>query len=127
MPINSINTFYSTVWVPKCSSIILCQFEDHRSDALPKMTQSGKHGIFRGTFRGIFSKVLKLILDGPNGPNIPFYEFEDRCKCYLADMTQSGKHRIFDKILYNMLINSINTFYSTVWVPNYSSINSVTV
>ena len=28
------------------------------------MTQSGKHGIFRGTFRGIFSKVLKLILNG---------------------------------------------------------------
>ena len=35
MLINSINTFYSTVWVPKCSSIILCQFEEHRSDALP--------------------------------------------------------------------------------------------
>ena len=63
MLINSINTFYSTVWVPKCSSIILCQFEDHRSDALPKMTQSGKHGLFRGTFRGILQKVLKLILD----------------------------------------------------------------
>ena len=64
MLINSINTFYSTVWVPKCISIILCQFEDHQSDALPKMTQSGKHGIFRGKFRGIFSKVLKLILNG---------------------------------------------------------------
>ena len=35
MLINSINTFYSTVRVPKCSSIILCQFEEHRSDALP--------------------------------------------------------------------------------------------
>ena len=35
MPIDSINTFYSTVWFLKCSSIILCQFEDHRSDTLP--------------------------------------------------------------------------------------------
>ena len=33
MLINSINTFYSTVRVPKCSSIILCWFEDRRSDA----------------------------------------------------------------------------------------------
>ena len=54
----------STVWVPKCSSIIQCQLEEHRSDAFPLKTQCGKLGIFRGTFRGIFSKVLKLILNG---------------------------------------------------------------
>ena len=54
---SSINTFYSTVNVPNVQCIIRCEFEDHWSDASPKMTQSGKHW----AFRGIFSKVLKLI------------------------------------------------------------------
>ena len=37
--------------------VILVKFEDHRSNASHKMTQYGNHG----TFRGVFSKVLKLI------------------------------------------------------------------
>ena len=35
MLINSINTFYSTVWVLKGSSIILCRFEEDQTHALP--------------------------------------------------------------------------------------------
>ena len=34
--------------------VILVKFEDHRSVSSHKMTQYGKHGIFRETFRGIF-------------------------------------------------------------------------
>ena len=37
---SSIYTFYSTVNVPNGHSIILCEFEEHRSNASPKMTQS---------------------------------------------------------------------------------------
>ena len=37
-------------------SVILVKFEDDRSDASPKMTQSGKHKIFRETSSGIFQK-----------------------------------------------------------------------
>ena len=36
-------TFFSTVTVPNGQSIILCDFEEHRSNASQKMTQSGKH------------------------------------------------------------------------------------
>ena len=40
---------------PNGPSVILDKFEDHRTDAPPKMTQSGKHG----TLRGIFFESLK--------------------------------------------------------------------
>ena len=53
--------------------VILVKFEDHRSDASHKMKQYGKPE----TFRGIFSKVLKLITTVPNGQNIPFHVLED--------------------------------------------------
>ena len=56
----SITTFYSSVNVPNDPNITLCQLEEHRSNTSSKMIQSGKHGILRGTFRDIFSKVLKL-------------------------------------------------------------------
>ena len=79
MFINSINTFYSTVWVPKCSSNFLCEFEELRSNASQKKTQSGKHGIFRGTFRGIILKVLKVIPNCLNGKILAFHEVEDLC------------------------------------------------
>ena len=51
----TISKFSETT--PSGLSVILVQVEDHRCDASPDMTCSGKHGIFRGTF----SKVLKLI------------------------------------------------------------------
>ena len=75
MLINSINAFYSTVWVPKWSSIILCQFEAHRSDALPMSIWGTSERRFtvndtiwktRNLPQNIprnFSKVLKLILN----------------------------------------------------------------
>ena len=40
-------------------------------------------------------------------------------------MTQYGKHGIFDGLLYNNLVNSINTFYSTVWVPKCRNIGAM--
>ena len=49
---------------PNGLSIILLKFEDHRSDASPEMTCSGKHGTFHTV---------------PNGLNIlvPLFELED--------------------------------------------------
>ena len=43
----SFCTFYSTFDAPDGHTIILCEFEVPRSNASQKMTQSGKHGIYR--------------------------------------------------------------------------------
>ena len=56
----SITTFYPSVNIPEVPNIILCQLEEYKSNTSSKMIQSGKHGIFRGPFRGLFSQVLKL-------------------------------------------------------------------
>ena len=53
----TISMFLETT--PNSLSVILVKFEDHRSDASHKMTQYGKHGIFRGTFRGTFFKNFR--------------------------------------------------------------------
>ena len=105
MLINSINTFYSTVWVPKCSSIILCQFEDHRSNALPKMTQSGKHG----TFRGIFSKVSKLITNCSKWSKYTPPCVMDLWTHIYANRTQYGKHGIFQGNIPRNFFESLKT------------------
>ena len=55
MLINSINTFYSTVWVQKCSSIILCQFEGHRSGALPENAET--RNLLRNIPRNFFKSL----------------------------------------------------------------------
>ena len=100
MLINSINTFYSTVWVPKCSSIILCQFEDHRSDASPKMTQSGKHGIFDGMSLNLlkmFTANSKFLETTPNSLSVILVEFKDQRSDASHKMTQYGRPGIFRK------------------------------
>ena len=56
----SLNNFTLSDTVRNGLSIILCECESHRGNASPKMTCSGKHGVFQGIFSKIQQYHLKM-------------------------------------------------------------------
>ena len=70
-------------------SVILVKLEYHRSDASPEMTCSGKHQ----AFRGMFSKVLKLI---PNCSKWSKYTCKSLWRLDRVDLILRGRNRLYN-------------------------------
>ena len=85
-----------------------------RSDIFPVTRFSGKHGILDGIPRNFF-KSLKTDSKGfqmvQTYPSMSLRTFVSVFKLGLHNLENT---KFFDGIPYNMLINSITTFYSTV-------------
>ena len=133
MLINSINTFYSTVLVQKCSSanglwnyrsskVALFSVNLRNIGATLYLDSIDTILITRNLPRNFFkslktdSKRFQIV---QTYPSMSLRTFVNVIKLILHNLENT---EFFDGIPYNMLINSINTFYSTVWVPKRISI-----